>query len=115
MPPTPEEGREGKAAGTTLVKFESGSSVLLIPAYNKPGFPTVPTKTASNQAVPFSYHFQTCPIVILGPFYGSSLTTAAGHQRSPVTFLSCLGSPSVRAVLGALCWLGLCPLTSHHL
>lgn len=48
MSPIPEEGREGEAAGFTLTKLISGSSVLLVPAYNRPGFPTVPTKTASS-------------------------------------------------------------------
>lgn len=40
MPPAPEEVREGEAAGFTLSKFLSGSSVLLVPAYDRPGFPT---------------------------------------------------------------------------
>lgn len=91
MSPAPEEGREREAAGFALMSFPSGSSVVVVSAYKGPLSP------AKQPPIKQPSHFQTCSIITLDLFYGSSLTTAAEHQKDAVTFH--LGSPSVRAVL----------------
>lgn len=48
MSPAPEEGRQWEADGFTLMKFLSGSSVVVVPPYSMPAFPTVLTELASN-------------------------------------------------------------------